>query len=180
MNIIKKAIYNIPLVQTIYSILLNRHYKALYEKSPTLAAEEFYSSIHKGKKLDLENPQTLEEKNIWLALNTDTTMWSVLSDKYADDTHLNSLHASLDNTLEYLGKDVRYSIGDNYIVVKASISKDKQLVLLNNIDFQNTNDLHIIINSNTKSSDVIKLAVGDNYTEGELMMHLKNRGYTCQ
>jgi len=104
----------------------------------------------------------------------------ILSDKYADDTHLNSLHASLDNTLEYLGKDVRYSIGDNYIVVKASISKDKQLVLLNNIDFQNTNDLHIIINSNTKSSDVIKLAVGDNYTEGELMMHLKNRGYTCQ
>ena len=103
-----------------------------------------------------------------------------LPEKYADDTHLNSLHMALDNTLEYLGENVRYSVGDNRIVFKATISKDKQLVLLNNINFQVNDDLRIIINSNTKSSDVIKLAVGDNYTEGELMKRLKNNGYTCQ
>ena len=126
MNIIKKAIYNIPLVQTIYSILLNRHYKALYEKSPTLAAEEFYSSIHKGKKLDLENPQTLEEKNIWLALNTDTTMWSVLSDKYAVRDYvkgcglshiLNDLYAKWDRV-----DDIDISTLPNEFVIKANNS----------------------------------------------------------
>ena len=76
MNRIKKVIYGIPFVKRFYWFCLNRHYKALYEKNPRLAAEEFYSSIHNGKKLNLETSQTLEEKNIWLALNTNTTMWS--------------------------------------------------------------------------------------------------------
>lgn len=126
MNKIKKAIYNIPFVQKIYSIQLNRHYKALYEKSPRLAAEEFYSSIHKGKKLDLEHPQTLEEKNIWLALNTDTSMWSVLSDKYAVRDYvkkcglsniLNDLYIKWDRV-----EDVDFSSLPNEFVVKANNS----------------------------------------------------------
>ncbi len=126
MNKLKKAIYSIPLVQMIYSIRLNRHYKALYEKSPKLAAEEFYSSIHKGKKLNLENPQTLEEKNIWLALNTDTTMWSILSDKYAVRDYVR--RCGLSNTLNDLyGKwdnveDIDFSALPKEFVIKANNS----------------------------------------------------------
>lgn len=125
-NKIKKAIYSIPLVKALYSICLNRHYKALYEKSPRLAAEEFYSSIHKGRKLNLKNPQTLEEKNIWLALNTDTSMWSVLSDKYAVRDYvkecglsniLNDLYAKWDHV-----DDIDFSVLPNEFVIKANNS----------------------------------------------------------
>ena len=28
--------------------------------------------------------------------------------------------------------------------------------------------------------DVIALKVGDSYTDGEFMMHLKNKGYSCK
>ena len=35
------------------------------------------------KKVNLESPQDLNEKILWLAFNTDTSAWSRLSDKYA-------------------------------------------------------------------------------------------------
>lgn len=147
MNKIKEAIYGIPLVKKIYWVLLNRHYKALYEKSPKLAAEEFYSSIHKGRKLNLENPKTLEEKNIWLALNTDTSMWSVLSDKYAVRDYvkkcglssiLNDLYFKWDSV-----EDIDFSLLPNEFVIKANnscatviIVKDKE-----NMDVRKTIDI---------------------------------------
>ena len=103
----------------------------------------------------------------------------VLPDKFSDDKHLKAIRNALDNTLEYLGNKVKYTVGDNKIVVKIDVDNN-QLILLNNIDFNANEDLIIKINSNTKSSDVITLAVGDNYTEGELMKRLKNNGYSCQ
>jgi hypothetical protein len=36
------------------------------------------------------------------------------------------------------------------------------------------------INSNTRSSDVVTLSVGDKYTEGELITIMKNNGYVCK
>ena len=39
--------------------------------------------------------------------------------------------------------------------------------------------LSIKVNTNTKS-DVTKLSVGEEYSEGELLTYLKNRGYSCQ
>ena len=52
--------------------------------------------------------------------------------------------------------------------------------MLKNIEFNDNGDLQIKIDSNTKSSDVIALKVGDNYTEGELMTRMKNNGYSCK
>jgi len=49
-----------------------------------------------------------------------------------------------------------------------------------NIEFLNTNDLQIKINTNTKSNDVITFSIGDNYTEGELMARMRNNGYSCK
>ena len=41
-------------------------------------------------------------------------------------------------------------------------------------------DLETKINSNTKSTDIVVLKVGDNYTDGEFMKKLKNNGYSCK
>lgn len=84
MNKAKKFIWdNFPIVRKIYSQYITLHYKHLYEKSPRLAAETYYANIHGGVKPNLDDPKTLDEKNIWLALNTDTDIWARLSDKYA-------------------------------------------------------------------------------------------------
>ena len=40
-------------------------------------------------------------------------------------------------------------------------------------------EIGIHINTNTKSSEVIALQVGDTYTNGEFMKALKNKGYSC-
>ena len=66
-------------------------------------------------------------------------------------------------------------------IFKVTINVHKnEIVLLNNISFVVNDDLEIIINSNTKSSEVIPITVGDNYTDGEFMMHMKNYGYSCK
>lgn len=84
MNKVKRIIYdNIPLVRLVYSKYTILRYRNLYNKSPRLAAETYYASIRGGRKPDLENPKTLDEKNIWLALYSDTSLWPRLSDKYA-------------------------------------------------------------------------------------------------
>lgn len=127
MNRVKKLIYEkVPFVKEMYSIYTDLHYKKLYEKDPRLAAEEFYGKIHNGKKLNLENPETLEEKNIWLALNTDTTVWSKLSDKYAVREYikecglpniLNELYCKWDHV-----DDVDFSSLPKEFVIKANNS----------------------------------------------------------
>ena len=100
-------------------------------------------------------------------------------EKYADEEHLNSTKYAIQNTLEYLGDKVSYTITDNKLIIKINVKKN-EIVLLDNIDFMDNGDLQIKINSNTKSSDVVNLQVGDNYTEGELMKRLKNNGYYCK
>ena len=103
----------------------------------------------------------------------------VLPEKYADEVHLNSIKYALDNTLEYLGDDVKYTIGTDRIIVSIDVHKN-EIVLLDNLDFVVNDDLQIIVHSNTKSSDVIPLTVGDSYTDGEFMMRMKNNGYSCK
>ena len=103
----------------------------------------------------------------------------VLPEKFADEVHLNSIKYALDNTLEYLGKKVHYTISSDRIIVEMKVDKN-EVLLLNNIDFVVNNDLQIEIDSNTKSSNVITLKVGDNYSDGEFMKRLKNNGYHCK
>ena len=55
-----------------------------------------------------------------------------------------------------------------------------QVLLLDNIQFIVNDDLQVEIDSNTKSSNVITLTVGDNYSDGEFMKRLKNNGYRCK
>ena len=103
----------------------------------------------------------------------------VLPEKYADEAHLNSIKFALDNTLEYLGDNVKYTIGSDRIIVSIEVHKN-EIILLDNIEFIVNDDLQIVIHSNTKSSEVIPLTVGDSYTDGEFMKRMKNNGYSCK
>lgn len=127
-------------------------------------------------RVDEKVTSTLDGKKITSLLVVKTI---VLPEKYADETHLNSIKYALDNTLEYLGDSVKYTIGTDRIIVSIDVHKN-EIVLLDNIDFVVNDDLQIIIYSNTKSSDVIPLTVGDSYTDGEFMMRMKNNGYSCK
>ncbi len=104
----------------------------------------------------------------------------VLPPKYLKDDHyLTAIKNALDNTLEYLGDKVKYTIGTDRVTVTIEVNKN-EILLLDNINFVTNDDLEIIINSNTKSSEVITLSVGDHYTDGELMTRFKNNGYNCK
>ena len=100
-----------------------------------------------------------------------------LSDKYLNDEEfINNIKDNLDRTLSYLGDKARYSVLNDRIVIEINVNKN-EVVLLKNISF---NDKGIVINSNTKSSDVVTLTVGDDYTDGEFMKTLKGYGYSCK
>lgn len=103
-----------------------------------------------------------------------------LPEKYTKDrTHLNSIQYALERTLGYLEDAVTYTIQDDRLIIKIDVDKN-QVVLLDNIEFIVNDDLEIKINSNTKSTDIVVLKVGDNYTDGEFMKKLKNSGYSCK
>lgn len=119
---------------------------------------------------------TLDGKSI-KELNVTKTI--DLPDKFAKERYFNSIKFSLDKTLSYLGENVKYSVDNNTMIVRINVNKD-EIVLLDNIDFIDNETLEVKIDSNTKSSEVITLTVGDNYTDGELMKSLKNKGYICK
>lgn len=104
----------------------------------------------------------------------------ILPEKYAKEKYINSIKFSLEKSLDYLSsKSVQYEVFNNKVNVRIIVNKN-ETIILNNIEFIENDGLQVKINSNTKSSDVITLKVGDNYTQGELMTRLKNNGYVCK
>ena len=103
------------------------------------------------------------------------------ADRYVNNVDsIEEIKNTIENTLEYLGDKVTYNVMDDRIIIEIKVSKN-ELILLDNINFvDNGGKIEVIIDTNTKSSSVIALSVGDNYTDGELMKRLKNRGYTCK
>ena len=111
------------------------------------------------------------------SLNVEKTIY--LPEKYKDDDDvIFKINEALHRTLDYLGDKVNYSYVDNKITIKISVKKN-EVVLLDNISFS-IEPFEIIVHSNTKSSDVLALTVGDNYTDGEFMQRLKKSGYWCK
>lgn len=103
------------------------------------------------------------------------------ADRYVNDTEsIEEIKNAIENTLDYLGDKVTYNVMNDRIIIEINVSKN-ELILLDNINFvDNGGKIEVIIDTNTKSSSVIALSVGDNYTDGELMKRLRNRGYTCK
>ena len=72
---------------------------------------------------------------------------------------------------------------DNIIkdqVVKIIVSDDETIILKNLSFVEDNGNLQAVIDVNTKSANVVTLKIGDSYSEGELMSHLKANGYSCK
>lgn len=105
----------------------------------------------------------------------------ILPDKFSkDENNFNLIKNTLKYTLDYLGNGVTYSFDENSVIANIQVNHN-EIVLLDNIElFDNNGELRIKIDPNTKSSDVVTLKVGDNYTDGELKKKFKNNGYSCK
>lgn len=142
-------------------------------KQTEVVCEKTYS-FDSGISLKEKIVATLDGKEI---NKLDVTKTILLPEKYIkDENYIEDIKNNLDRILSYLGEKVSYSFLDDRIVVEISVNKN-EVVLLKNISFD---DKKIIINSNTKSSDVVTLTVGDDYTDGEFMKTLKGYGYSCK
>lgn len=103
----------------------------------------------------------------------------ILPEQFNNNSTINGIKSSLDNTLSYLEDRVKYNTDSTGLTVKINV-EDNKLVLLDNLTFiDDGGNLVVKINSNIKSSEVVTLSVGDNYTDGELMKKLKNNRYSC-
>ena len=144
-----------------------------------------YIALSLGVPVDQGGITIKEELKTELDSNKISKMTSsktiILPDKYlSDDKYLEAVKFAIKKSYEYLDDtDVKVTSGDNYILVTINAS-NKETLILNNIEFYENNGLQIKINPNTKSSDVVTLSIKDKYTEGELMTHMKNNGYTCK
>ena len=142
-------------------------------KQTEVVCEKTYS-FDSGISLKEKIVATLDGKEI---NKLDVTKTILLPEKYIkDENYIEDIKNNLERTLSYLGEKVSYSFLDDRIVVEISVNKN-EVVLLKNISFD---DKKIVINSNTKSSDVVTLTVGDDYTDGEFMKALKGYGYSCK
>jgi hypothetical protein len=136
-------------------------------------------SISRSDDLNIEIQETVKTKlSSRKIIELNIKKEYVFPKKLNKDANINMLKNLLDNSLEYLGDDQDVYTKDNVVTVNI-ITKKKNPVLLDNVEFTMNDGLSIKVNTNTKS-DVTKLSVGEEYSEGELLTYLKNRGYSCQ
>lgn len=68
-------------ILSVYKEYLYYRNKLLCKINPKLAANIVYKKVT-GRNINWDNPQDLIEKIAWLELNTDTSLWTLCSDKY--------------------------------------------------------------------------------------------------
>lgn len=112
----------------------------------------------------------------------DLTKTIILPQTYlkTDNKYLDSINFVMKNSYEYLPKKAVAITQESDRIIAHIVVDDDETLILNNIEFTNEDDLQIKINANTKAKDVVTLTIGDSYTEGEFMTHMKNNGYTCK
>ena len=123
---------------------------------------------------------TLSSNNIE---NMDLTKTIILpeNDTEEENSYLDSIKFAIKSSYEYLPKNaVKITQDSDRIVAHIMVDKNNETLILNNIEFTNEDDLQIKINANTKAKDVVTLKIKDSYTEGELMTHMRNNGYSCK
>ena len=71
------------LLKWAYRDVLSHTNHALLHYVPPAKLKVWNARFLHGRQLDLEHPKKLNEKILWLAYHTDTTLWSTLADKAA-------------------------------------------------------------------------------------------------
>jgi len=156
----------------IFLIVIVSFFSSIKQKEITCKKEVDYFSKIQLKEYIVSNIERKKIKSMNIVKNI--SFMEKLSRKEMDQI-IEKIH----RTHNYLGKKVKYTFGEDKIVIKINVSSN-EVVLLDNIRFSEKKPVEIVVNTNTKSSDVLSLKVGDSYSEGEYMKRLKNRGYRCQ
>ncbi len=129
--------------------------------SPELLAKHLFKDAF-GRKLDLNNPQTFNEKVNFLKVKSDTREWTRLADKYAVREHLENLGLG-DYLVKLYGKwdrveDIDFDILPNKFVLKSNNSCGTVLIVKDKSKLD--------INSTKKLlSSWLKMLVGYNSAE---------------
>jgi len=106
-----------------YSFYNSQAFCDLLESDPKAALDIFWM-IQVQVPLNWDNPKTLNEKNFWLEVNSDTTLWSKYSDKYLVRKHieemgfghmLTNLYGVWENA-----KDIDFDMLPNQFVLKCN------------------------------------------------------------
>lgn len=114
------------------------------KKDPRIMANRAFKAAF-GRDIDWENPKNLIEKQYWLQLNTDTTLWTLCADKYRVREYvkdkgcgeiLNELYGKWDAVcdVDYSSLPEKFVLKTNNGCGEVFVIKDK-----NNLDIQSTN-----------------------------------------
>lgn len=161
------------IIAFIFIVIIVSFFSFINQTEVSCVKTSDFNEIHLSEEITSE----IDGKHISHLIVTKTIF---LSPKYANnEAYLEEIKEALNRTLEYLGNKVKYSFLEDRIIVRIDVRKN-EIILLDNIRFDASNNMAIQINSNTKSNEVIPLAIGDNYTDGEFMKFLKNSGYSCK
>lgn len=166
--------FRLPIFLTLVFIIIIIYLFSTIKQSQVVCQKS--KIMDAGIRINEKVESTLDNKEIKSIV---VTKKIVLPNKFSHEKYLNSIEFSLKKTLDYLKDKVSYIIDKDMIIVKIEVKKD-EIVLLDNIEFFDNGQLEVKINSNTKSSDIIALKVGDNFTVGELMKKFKNYDYVCK
>lgn len=165
-----------PIILTILLIIIIIYLFANIKQPYVVCTKETTNDL--GIEINENIQVTLDGNKIQ---KMDLTKTLIFPEQYLkqEDNYINSMHYIIENSYEYLPSDtVTIKQESDRIIANIVVDQD-ETVILNNIEFENIDDLQIKINSNTKAQDVVTLSINDNYTEGEFMTHMKNNGYTC-
>lgn len=139
LNRIKDILKKSSKLIELHKFLNGYRYKYIYEtKGAEACAVKYYQHCHNGVKPNLNNPQTLEEKIIWLELNTDTSEWTTCTDKYAVHKWLKD-HGSDDICNELYGRwdnadEIDFDKLPNRFVIKTNNGCGTVLIVKNKAD----------------------------------------------
>lgn len=86
-NIIKKTLYPFVLLKR---KVMSAYYSHLGKTNIQRLLDIRYYD-HFKRKMDWDNPQTLNEKILWLKLYSDTSLWTMLADKYQAREYIKKL-----------------------------------------------------------------------------------------
>ena len=128
----------------------------------------------------LENIQVNLDSNSIERMDLTKTIILPENDTEEENSYLDSIKFAIENSYEYLPKKAVEITRDSDRVIAHVVVDDNETLILNNIEFTNEDNLQIKINANTKAKDVVTLKIKDSYTEGELMTHMRNNGYSCK
>lgn len=166
----------LPIIITVFMIVIIIYLFATVEQPLVVCEKKVTNDLDITVSEVLET--TLDSNEIRKMVLVKTI---ILPEEYlVDDSQLDSIMFALEKAYQYLGDD-KFTItkSKDRVTVRVEV-EDDETIILNNIEFFESDGLQMRINSNTKSSEVLTLKIDDDYSEGEFMTRLKNNGYSCK